>query len=360
MLPPARQGCLDGKTRPCIETQIDSLQHLPPGSDCHAVWRCRIHGSRYRVRVEQKFTAHKVDPFSDRRFARTRTLNPTIRIAAGAALLECNFRISRTKPIFQAHKPVQAKDFMAVDGLPPAPKNWLCLGLLSPEISLRLASRREKWLCSAPAPVRLQNSWKRRPLPSVIYSLGQRILGNCRARAYTEDSRGRMNKYGKFAILMAIIVGALSFLAYSGIQGSTTYYKTITELRQMMGNGAPIPPRPRRRRCAGQFHRSRSRHGQVQPRASRSKKREPDPPCRLRRPRPAARYIPRWRAGAGRWPPRSRRHFPCLGNSGQVRVEICTQAGYGSGPAAAWREAVRGHDIADALQPLGTTPLWKT
>jgi cytochrome c-type biogenesis protein CcmE len=46
-----------------------------------------------------------------------------------------------------------------------------------------------------------------------------------------------MNKYGKFAILMAIIVGALGFLAYSGIQGSTTYYKTISELRQM-GNGA--------------------------------------------------------------------------------------------------------------------------
>jgi cytochrome c-type biogenesis protein CcmE len=46
-----------------------------------------------------------------------------------------------------------------------------------------------------------------------------------------------MNKYGKFAILMAIIVGSLGFLAYSGIQGSTSYYKTIPELRQM-GNSA--------------------------------------------------------------------------------------------------------------------------
>jgi cytochrome c-type biogenesis protein CcmE len=44
-----------------------------------------------------------------------------------------------------------------------------------------------------------------------------------------------MNKYGKFAVLMAIIVGSLGFLAYSGIQGSTTYYKTIAELRQMGG-----------------------------------------------------------------------------------------------------------------------------
>ena len=48
-----------------------------------------------------------------------------------------------------------------------------------------------------------------------------------------------MNKYGKFAVLMAIIVGSLGFLAYSGIQGNTTYYKTITELRQM-GDGAKV------------------------------------------------------------------------------------------------------------------------
>ena len=44
-----------------------------------------------------------------------------------------------------------------------------------------------------------------------------------------------MNKYGKFAILMAIIVGSLLWLATAGIQGSQTYYKTITELRQMGG-----------------------------------------------------------------------------------------------------------------------------
>ena len=42
-----------------------------------------------------------------------------------------------------------------------------------------------------------------------------------------------MNKYGKFAVLMAIIVGSLGFLAYTGFQGNETYYKTITELRQM-------------------------------------------------------------------------------------------------------------------------------
>ena len=46
-----------------------------------------------------------------------------------------------------------------------------------------------------------------------------------------------MQKYGKFAILIALIVGSLLWLATAGIQGSQTYYKTITELRQM-GNGA--------------------------------------------------------------------------------------------------------------------------
>ena len=42
-----------------------------------------------------------------------------------------------------------------------------------------------------------------------------------------------MQKYGKFAALMAIIVGSLLWLATAGITGSQTYYKTISELRQM-------------------------------------------------------------------------------------------------------------------------------
>jgi cytochrome c-type biogenesis protein CcmE len=45
-----------------------------------------------------------------------------------------------------------------------------------------------------------------------------------------------MHKYGKFAVLMAIIVGSLLWLATAGIQSSQTYYKTITELRQMGGD----------------------------------------------------------------------------------------------------------------------------
>lgn len=45
-----------------------------------------------------------------------------------------------------------------------------------------------------------------------------------------------MQKYGKFAILMAIIVGSLLWLATAGIKGNQTYYKTIAELNQMGGD----------------------------------------------------------------------------------------------------------------------------
>ncbi len=44
-----------------------------------------------------------------------------------------------------------------------------------------------------------------------------------------------MQKYGKFAVLMALIVGSLLWLATAGIKGSQTYYKTIVELQQMGG-----------------------------------------------------------------------------------------------------------------------------
>jgi cytochrome c-type biogenesis protein CcmE len=45
-----------------------------------------------------------------------------------------------------------------------------------------------------------------------------------------------MNKYWKFASLMAIIIGSLMWLASASFSGSTTYYKTITELRSMSGS----------------------------------------------------------------------------------------------------------------------------
>lgn len=44
-----------------------------------------------------------------------------------------------------------------------------------------------------------------------------------------------MRKYWKFAVLMAVIVGSLLWLATAGVSGSQTYYKTVTELFQMGG-----------------------------------------------------------------------------------------------------------------------------
>ena len=42
-----------------------------------------------------------------------------------------------------------------------------------------------------------------------------------------------MRKYGKFAVLIALVVGALIWLASSGATETKTYYKTIVELNQM-------------------------------------------------------------------------------------------------------------------------------
>jgi cytochrome c-type biogenesis protein CcmE len=46
-----------------------------------------------------------------------------------------------------------------------------------------------------------------------------------------------MRKYGKFAVLMAIIVGSLLWIATASVSGAKTYYVTIPELRGM-GNQA--------------------------------------------------------------------------------------------------------------------------
>lgn len=42
-----------------------------------------------------------------------------------------------------------------------------------------------------------------------------------------------MKKYGKFAALIAVVIGALVWLASSGINETKTYYKTIAEVGQM-------------------------------------------------------------------------------------------------------------------------------
>jgi cytochrome c-type biogenesis protein CcmE len=42
-----------------------------------------------------------------------------------------------------------------------------------------------------------------------------------------------MKKYGKFAALIAIVVGTLLWLATAGIKDNQTYYKTVAELGQL-------------------------------------------------------------------------------------------------------------------------------
>jgi len=46
-----------------------------------------------------------------------------------------------------------------------------------------------------------------------------------------------MQRYGKFAALIVVVIGTLVWLAFSGSSSSGTYYKTISELGQM-GNQA--------------------------------------------------------------------------------------------------------------------------
>ncbi|PYT20875.1 MAG: cytochrome c biogenesis protein CcmE [Acidobacteria bacterium] len=42
-----------------------------------------------------------------------------------------------------------------------------------------------------------------------------------------------MKKYGKFAVLVVVIVGTLIWLATAGMKDTQTYYKTIAELNHM-------------------------------------------------------------------------------------------------------------------------------
>jgi cytochrome c-type biogenesis protein CcmE len=44
-----------------------------------------------------------------------------------------------------------------------------------------------------------------------------------------------MNKYAKFAALIAVVLGTLFWLGFAGSTESETYYKTVKELNQMTG-----------------------------------------------------------------------------------------------------------------------------
>ncbi len=46
-----------------------------------------------------------------------------------------------------------------------------------------------------------------------------------------------MNTYLKFGLLIAAVLGALTWLAVGGISDTKTYYKTVAELHQMQDQG---------------------------------------------------------------------------------------------------------------------------
>jgi cytochrome c-type biogenesis protein CcmE len=45
-----------------------------------------------------------------------------------------------------------------------------------------------------------------------------------------------MGTYAKFGILVVAIIGTLAWLAVGGINDTSTYYKTVSELKQMSGD----------------------------------------------------------------------------------------------------------------------------
>ncbi len=73
-----------------------------------------------------------------------------------------------------------------------------------------------------------------------------------------------MKKYGKFAALIAVVVGTLAWLATTGMNQTKTYYKTISELGQQIAHLHPRQRKAGDRRRAGR-HQRRARQGRPPP-----------------------------------------------------------------------------------------------
>ena len=104
-----------------------------------------------------------------------------------------------------------------------------------------------------------------------------------------------MRKYGKFAVLIAVVIAALVWLASTGVSETKTYYKTIAEVGQM-GDRAY----QERLRVAGDVAAGSIQHvnGQVNFRPHSGQN---GAESRIRGLRSASRYLPRWRASSGGW-----------------------------------------------------------
>jgi hypothetical protein len=98
-----------------------------------------------------------------------------------------------------------------------------------------------------------------------------------------------MKKYGKFAALVVIVLGAMVWLAFSGSSDSKSYYKTISELGKM-GDQAHV----KRVQAESGLHRQRA----------------------------ASRHLPGRRASLGRRKNGPGRRLPRHPDSGQMCLKI--------------------------------------
>ncbi len=136
----------------------------------------------------------------------------------------------------------------------------------------------------------------------------------------------------RFGAVMAIIIVALGYLAYTGVQDSKSYYVTIKELNGM-GNSAYS----KRLRVAGNVQ-----PGSIKRQGTHLEfqlvEQDRTLACGLQRDRSSARHLQGQRAGAGGGKVRTRWRFPRHQHSGQVRIEVRSQA---AGTAGSQRQTMQ-------------------
>src|ERR1051325_9348912 len=59
------------------------------------------------------------------------------------------------------------------------------------------------------------------------------MVGKLDFSAILELGAHAMNRYGKYGLICAAVVGTLAWLAYGGVKDGQTYFKTIPELGKM-------------------------------------------------------------------------------------------------------------------------------
>ena len=122
-----------------------------------------------------------------------------------------------------------------------------------------------------------------------------------------------MRKYGKFAALIVVVIGTVVWLATAGMKETQTYYKTITEVHQMGDQAYSARLRVAGDVASGSIQRVGNQVQFVLEQDHKQAK------SGLHRHRSPARYLQRWRPGAGRRKTGKRRRLPCVQDSGEMR-----------------------------------------